>query len=172
MPQWHVHRRLLTVLAAGVAGALSAGVVTAFAPTASAAGEPVALSLPAPTGPDRIGTVALHLVDPSRRDPWVPSHPLRELMISIWYPATDTADRPTAPWMLPGAAAHFLAGNGVPVDDVTLPPTVGHVGAPVDRRGGPRPVLLYSPGSHTDRPHDRHRAGRGPGQQGLRRGHH
>lgn len=151
MPQWHAHRRLLSVLGAGIAGALTAAVFVAVAPAASATGQPVALTLPAPTGPDRIGTVALHLVDPTRRDPWVPSHPLRELMISIWYPATDTERYPTAPWMLPGAAAHFLAGLNVPVEAVTVPATVGHVGAPVDRRGGARPVLLYSPGSHTDR---------------------
>ena len=93
----------------------------------------------------------MHLTDPSRRDPWVPGHPVRELMISLWCPATDTARYPTAPWMLPGAAAHFLSDLGIPVGAVTLPPTAGHQGAPVDRRAGAWPVLLYSPGSHTDR---------------------
>ena len=119
--------------------------------TASPAAGPVPLTLPAPTGPDRLGTTSLHLIDPARRDPWVPGHPLRELMISIWYPATDTASHPPAPWMPPRAGAHFLPGRHVPPGAVTLPTTAGHLDAPVDRRGGPRPVLVYSPGSHTDR---------------------
>jgi len=80
---------------------------------------PVALTLPPPTGPDQVGTESLHLIDPNRRDPLVPSRPLRELMISLWYPATDTADYPTAPWMPPGAGAHFLTGLGIPADAVT-----------------------------------------------------
>ena len=115
------------------------------------ADRPIPLTLPAPTGARQLGTVSLHLVDPGRRDPWVPDHPVRELMISIWYPAAGTAHPPRAPWMPPVAAAHFLAGEHVPAGAVTLPTTAGHLGAPVDRRGGRHPVLLYSPGSGTDR---------------------
>lgn len=124
--------------------ALTIGVAAATPP-------PVALTLPAPTGPDRVGTVSLHLVDTTRRDPWVPDHPPRELMISVWYPATDTAGYPTAPWLQPAAATQYLADQHVPADAVTTPATAGHVGAPVDRRGGPRPVVLYSPGLQADR---------------------
>jgi len=81
----------------------------------------------------------------------VPSHPIRETMAQIWYPATDTNEFQTAPYMPPLAVANFLAVNGVPADAAVLPRTVGHEGAPVDRRGGPRPVLLYSPGGGADR---------------------
>ena len=49
----------------------------------------VRLTLPAPTGPCPPGTVALHLTDYSRRNPWAASPPHRELMVSIWYPAGD-----------------------------------------------------------------------------------
>lgn len=128
----------------------SAAALTGHQTLASASG-PIALTLPAPTGPDQVGTASLHLVDPSRQDPWVPGHPMRELMISLWYPAADTARYPVAPWMLPAAAAHFLTGLGITPGAVTLPQTFGHEGAPLDRRAGARPVLLYSPGSHTDR---------------------
>lgn len=72
-------------------------------------------------------------------------------MISIWYPATDTTHYPRAPWMPAASAAHFLTRQHIPPAAVTLPDTAGHVGAPVDRRGGRRPVLLYSPGSGEDR---------------------
>ena len=129
----------------------ASAVTVAGHPIPASTSGPVVLTLPAPTGPDQVGTVSLHLVDPSRRDPWVPDHPMRELMVSLWYPAIATARYPTAPWMLPGAAAHFLAGLGIAPGAVTLPRTAGHLGAPVDRRSGAWPVLLYSPGSHTDR---------------------
>lgn len=156
MPPRHAHNGRLAVLTLGLVGTLTAGLIASLAPdraTASpaASAQPVSLTLPAPRGPEQIGTVSLHLVDPARRDPWVPSHPLRELMISLWYPAADTARYPAAPWMQPGAAAHYLAGDHVPPGAVVLPTTAGHVGAPVDRRDGARPVVLYSPGSHTDR---------------------
>ena len=45
------------------------------------------LSLPAPTGPHRVGTTSLHLVDDSRIDPLAPTSPVRELMVRMWYPA-------------------------------------------------------------------------------------
>ncbi|MFI9756673.1 hypothetical protein ACIHFB_01895 [Streptomyces sp. NPDC051963] len=64
-----------------------------FAGTPASARTPTArrsakrLRLPEPTGPLTIGTVSLRLVDRTRRDPWMPSLPNRELMISVWYPA-------------------------------------------------------------------------------------
>src|SRR3954468_24868155 len=89
-------RTLAPCLVAALAAGLVAGTVPAEA-TPGGSTQPVALTLPTPTGEHGIGTVSLHLVDPSRRDPWVPGHPLRELMISLWYPATDTSRYPTAP---------------------------------------------------------------------------
>src|SRR5207302_2580787 len=96
------------------------------------------------------GTAALHLVDASRQDPWVPGQP-RQLMISIWYPARDTARYPLAPWMPPGAFVHFEQTNGIPTDAVEVPTTAGHDDAPVLPRLGGWPVLLYSPGLGDDR---------------------
>jgi predicted dienelactone hydrolase len=152
----HAYRGGLPALAISLAGALSVGLATGPAPATAEASPPgsappIQLTLPTPTGPDRIGTVALHLVDPSRRDPWIPGHPLRELMVSLWYPATQTARSPVAPWMLPGAAARALSGLGIRQGAVKLPVTAGHLDAPVDRGGGARPVLLYSPGLQANR---------------------
>jgi predicted dienelactone hydrolase len=151
MPLWNARGGRLSALAAGVLGILAVSFVAGYMSAAATTPHAVRLTLPAPTGPDRVGTVSLHLIDPTRRDPWVPSHPLRELMISIWYPATDTADYPTAPWLEPAAAAQYLVDQHVPAGAVTIPDTVGHSGAPVDRRGCPRPVVLYSPGLQADR---------------------
>jgi dienelactone hydrolase len=136
-------RRLLT----GGAGLLGAGLIAAAAPSAFASAGPAApagltasdahqLVLPAPTGPSPVGTVALHLVTPAGR----------ELMISLWYPAREVRGYPVAPWLLPGAAERYRVDAEIPAD-VAFPLTHGHLGAPVDRRGGRLPVILYSSGN-------------------------
>jgi len=112
---------------------------------------PGRLTLPEPSGPYRIGTVSLHLVDTARTDPWLASHPTRELMVQLWYPATTTAGRPRAPWLSPGAVPHLEAALGVPAGVLTWPTTHAGVGAPVDRGEHGRPVILYSPGAGADR---------------------
>ncbi|OLB73621.1 MAG: hydrolase [Actinobacteria bacterium 13_2_20CM_2_71_6] len=103
------------------------------------------LVLPDPTGHERIGTVSLHLVDRSRPDPWVTTDPVREIMVQIWYPATDVRAYPRAPWVSPGVAARLIP----PGSQVILPTTHAHVGAPVDE--GRHPVVLYSPGLGLER---------------------
>ncbi|MER6683708.1 alpha/beta hydrolase family protein [Streptomyces olivaceoviridis] len=112
----------------------------------------VRLTLPAPSGPYPVGTIALRLVDASRPDPWMTSQPYRELMIGIRYPARAAGAYPTAPQMLPGEAAGFAALNNfsdVPSDQVdwAATRTHAHEGAPVDRNAGPYPVVCYSPGA-------------------------
>ncbi|TGB13330.1 alpha/beta hydrolase family protein [Streptomyces palmae] len=109
-------------------------------------------TLPAPSGPHRVGTTSLHLVDRSRHDPWVPNQPYRELMVSIRYPARDTGGHPAAPLMLPGEAAAYDQQNnlsGVPQGKVDWAAIRTHArqDAPIDRRGGRLPVVLYSPGA-------------------------
>lgn len=133
--------------------ALAALVVAPFAAVpASAFAPPVSLALPVPTGAYPIGTVSLHLVDRTRTDPWVPSHPTRELMAQVWYPARDVVGRSRAPWMAAGALAHFAAGIGVPAGAVRWPQTHAYEAAPVAwHRPGGRPVVLFSPGSGGDR---------------------
>ena len=112
----------------------------------------ISLSLPAPSGKYPIGTVDLHLVDRSRRDPLKPSKPHRELMISLWYPAERAENRPVAPWMSAGAAAdwdqHSAPGLGIPAGAVDWAATSTHarVNAPVNRDAGNLPVLLFSSG--------------------------
>jgi dienelactone hydrolase len=127
------------------------------APQAQSSADGLArLTLPAPTGPYPVGTTDLHLIDHSRANPWTASPAYRELMVSLWYPATDVRRFPLAPQMLPGAAAHFgsAAGAGtglynIPADSVDFAATRtgGHDGAPVARHQRPLPVVLYSPGA-------------------------
>lgn len=129
---------------------LAVGTAPAQAGTTPAAGHSlVRVHLPAPTGPDAVGTTDLHLVQHGRPDPWKPSQ-TRQIMASIWYPARYAHRFPLAHQMPPGAAAGFDAFNttGVPPGTVdwAATRTAAHVGAPVDRGRRPRPVILYSPG--------------------------
>ncbi|MEU1010312.1 acetylhydrolase [Streptomyces sp. NPDC005890] len=143
-------RRLLgAALAAGAA--LPLGLVGATRAAASGAPAPVQLTLPAPTGPYPVGTVALHLVDTARPDPVAGPGRRRELMASVWYPARDVRRYPLAPWMPAGALRELLASAGFPVDAVQAPLTSGHQGAPVRRSGRELPVVVFSHGAHSHR---------------------
>src|SRR5689334_25342539 len=62
--------------------------MTAVSVTPAAAADTI--RLPAPTGRQPVGTTSLYLKDTSRADPWVPSVPYRELMVSLFYPAVPT----------------------------------------------------------------------------------
>ncbi|PTM84270.1 platelet-activating factor acetylhydrolase isoform II [Streptomyces sp. VMFN-G11Ma] len=114
-----------------------------------AAASPLQLKMPDPTGPYSVGMVGLHLVDSSRTDPYVGGK--REVMVSLWYPATSTSGHYQAPWQPSISGAHFLASRGLSTRQVTLPRTAGHVLAPVKTSLGKLPVLLYSTGLHSDR---------------------
>lgn len=154
-----------------VAGLLAPLLATLFVVPGSAhAGTPEApeaaeVTLPAPTGPYRVGGTELHLVDRDRPDPWVPDR-RRELMVSVFYPAglapagsSPTQRYPRAPWMLPGAAEHFdqavsptlgiepgeVDWAGARTHARTGAPARGGLGGGLDGLGG-RPVVLYSPG--------------------------
>ncbi|GAA2817747.1 lipase [Kitasatospora paracochleata] len=147
--------RLALSAATCAVAVLSAAVPAAASPAPPGRGG-LRLTLPEPSGPYRVGEVALHLADASRPDPWQPGQARRELMVSVFYPA-GPADRPAqprdaAPYMLPTAAAHF---DAVTVDDYL------HLGVPAGRADwartathvrrapgatGRHPVVLYSPG--------------------------
>ncbi len=131
-----------------------AAVIAMSASCSSASPRHARLALPTPAGPYQVGTVSLHLIDRSRRNPFAASPPYRELMAGIWYPAQHAARYPLARYMLPGAAARFGSPGGHGQQLLGVPPgkvdwaairTGGRVGAPVARQGGPFPVVLFSP---------------------------
>lgn len=76
--------------------------------------------MPRPTGPHRIGTVDLHVVDRSRVDPVTGGH--RELMASVWYPAgRDAVRHPLAPMMPAAPLRALLDSVGFGADSATSP---------------------------------------------------
>ncbi|MFE4361659.1 alpha/beta hydrolase family protein [Kitasatospora sp. NPDC056800] len=148
------------VAAAVLAAAAAVGTIGTAAgavlppPGETSPGRQARAWLPEPSGPYPIGTTAVHLTDTAREDPWHPGQ-RRELMISLWYPTSRPAagdDR--APYMEPAAGRHFDGPDGVGLLNYGTTPgrtdwsairTHARRDAPA-LPGGPRPVVLYSPG--------------------------
>lgn len=140
-------RTVAKSLALSAASLLTAGALT----RARAAGGGLVLRLPAPTGPHPVGVTALHLVDTSRADPWNSAIGVREVMVSVHYPARSVRGYPRVPQLTSGVVdlfrqidvpVHGLPGEGV---DWAATLTHGHLDAPA-QTGRRRPVLLYTPG--------------------------
>ncbi|MYV97237.1 alpha/beta hydrolase [Streptomyces sp. SID3343] len=115
-------------------------------------GGDVVPTLPAPTGPHRLGVTTLYLVDRSRRDPWEPAIPVREVMVTIFYPARTVRGFPVAPQMSRGAADTFtgfdpaVLHRELPMAGVNWAATATHAHTGAPAQPVRRPVLLYSPG--------------------------
>jgi dienelactone hydrolase len=131
-----------TALLSGIGLPLGLLIARATPVTALQPVPPTQLMLPPPTGRHRLGTTTLHLVDPSRPDPWVPTQRIRELMIQLWYPADAVDGYPRSPYMTPLTARAYEKQNGLPV--LNLPTTDAHLGAPAHQHGRGWPVVLYS----------------------------
>ncbi|EPH43929.1 alpha/beta hydrolase [Streptomyces aurantiacus] len=147
---------LALALALPVAAAATAQAAPAASATSASASAPAAASvdapaarpeLPRPTGPFAVGRDTLHLVDKSRKDPWVPSAGARELMASMYYPARGAGGRPTA-YTSEKAARELLAyyelDGRVPADGYSSTRTHARTGAHPAR--GTFPLVVLSPG--------------------------
>lgn len=103
--------------------------------------------LPAPTGPQSVGMSCLYLRDMSRPDPWAGGD-VRELMVSLWYPALSS-QRPRARYMTGTESALLLHGDqvtGVRADvlSTTLTNSVADATPTGERRT--LPLVVLSPG--------------------------
>ena len=125
-------------------------VVTALtlALSASPASASTTPYLPRPTGHQPVGVTSLSLKDTSRPDPWVPSVPYRELMVSVFYPATST-NGPTKQYMTPLESQRNLERENIPGLPLDILSTV-RTNAVVDAKpAGQRhslPLVVLSPG--------------------------
>jgi dienelactone hydrolase len=129
-----------TILGGLVAAALTLALVTVPASAASS------LALARPTGDKPVGTTSLYLKDTSRADPWVPSVPYRELMVSLFYPAAS-ANGPKKQFMSEAEAKAVFDEAGI----TGIPPSVMttvRTDAVVDARPAGRglPAVVLSPG--------------------------
>ncbi len=113
-------------------------------------GEGLVLGLPGAGGGYSVGVAEIYLVDRRRRDPWE-RIAVREVMVSVFYPAGEVRGFPLARQFSSGVAGVFgqvmpLVRPGLPRVGVDWAGTATHayVGAPV--LDGRWPVLVYSPG--------------------------
>ncbi|WP_370967373.1 alpha/beta hydrolase family protein [Amycolatopsis sp. cg9] len=125
-------------------------VATALTLTLSAAPASASTTpyLPRPTGHEPVGVSTLSVVDRSRPDPWVPSVPYRELMVSLFYPATS-ANGPTKQYMTPLESERNLEREnipGLPLDVMSTVRTNAVVDAKPAGRWHGLPLVVLSPG--------------------------
>jgi dienelactone hydrolase len=105
-------------------------------------------SLPEPTGPHPVGTTSVYLKDASRPDPWAAGVNVRELMVSLWYPAVPS-DGPRARYMTPAESELQLTSRGitgVPPDALSTVRTNAVVDATPAGRRRAHPLVVLSPG--------------------------
>ena len=105
-------------------------------------------SLPEPTGPCPAGTTSVYLKDVSRPDPWAAGVSARELMVSLWYPATPSDGR-RARYMTPAESELQLTSRGitgVPPDALSTVRTNAVTDATPAGRPRALPLVVLSPG--------------------------
>jgi dienelactone hydrolase len=104
------------------------------------------LALARPTGGHPVGRAVLHLVDADRDDPWFPDR-RRELMVSVWYPASRLVGRP-APYTTRKESELLVKAfdPSLPADLMTGVATYARVDAPLWSPRPGLPLVLLSPG--------------------------
>ncbi|CAM5603534.1 lipase [Streptomyces xanthochromogenes] len=136
-------------LALALAAPLASAGAAQAAPTRPPASAPVGtrpIQLPHPTGQYPLGSDTLHLVDHSRRDPWVPDQD-RELMVTLTYPAARSGvGRPTAYATAAEAPALLKAFGADPARAGDVDATRTHARAGVRPAPGAHPLVVLSPG--------------------------
>ncbi len=124
---------------------------------ADAGGAPLAPGhtpyLPEPTGPCPAGTTSVYLKDVSRPDPWAAGVSARELMVSLWYPATPSDGR-RARYMTAAESGLQLTSRGitgVPPDALSTVRTNAVTDAAPAGRPRGLPLVVLSPGFTSSR---------------------
>jgi len=99
--------------------------------------------VPAPTGPNPVGTQVLYLVDPKRKDPYLANGAQRQLAVRVWYPASANSvlNCEPAAYTSPAVWRYYAQLVGVLPFPVT---TNSCWNAPI--ADGVHPVVLFTPG--------------------------
>jgi len=75
-------------------------------------------TVPIPTGPSKVGTRLMDLLDSTRNDPYLPNGTKRELLVRFWYPAALSQGCRPAEYTSPKVWSHFSRLAGVPLPEV------------------------------------------------------
>ena len=96
---------------------------------------------PSPTGPNRVGTRVMRLVDATRDDPFLENGTKRELMVRFWYPALQAQSCKLAEYTPPAVWSYFSQLIRLPLPAVT---TNSCLDAPISN--GAHPVVVFTHG--------------------------
>ena len=108
---------------------------------ASAAGSSFTTAVPAPTGPNHVGTLVVRLVDLQRNDPYLATNGKRELLIRFWYPASVGQGCKPAEYTSPKAWAYISQITHVDLPEIK---TNSCLNAPITH--GPHAVIVVTHG--------------------------
>lgn len=119
-------------------GTLAAAIVCLLLATAAFACILPMFRLPKPTGPYKVGTCIVHLVDPVRMETHVSGPPqARQIMVQIWYPASPHGQRL--------ASYRRRRETTLLSSYMSVLWTHSYKDAPVAASTNPFPVLLFNP---------------------------
>lgn len=107
----------------------------------SASSPAMTLSVPAPTGPNRVGTTVMQLVDTSRSNPFMADGTKRELPVRFWYPTPSAQPCRPALYTSPVVWTYLTRLAGLTLPD---PGTNSCLDAPVLNHL--HPVIIFSHG--------------------------
>jgi len=109
-----------------------------------------AVSLPAPSGPNNVGTYNFFITDNARNDVFAPTPESRRILMTLYYPTNSTyANFPHPDYMSPMVAAYYESMEGLPNGTVKSITTNSYYGAPVKSRNVK--LILFSTGLGTSR---------------------
>lgn len=104
------------------------------------------MSLPALSGPHKVGTIEVQLTDGSTIDPFAPDpQTKRSIIVQAFYPATYTIDHPLEPYMGPATAAFYENSFHIPNGSLSVLRTNSHTRAPIISCISEPEIILFSP---------------------------
>jgi dienelactone hydrolase len=101
-----------------LAGALAVLTVAEGSVTPPAFSAALTVSVPAPTGPSRVGTLAMRIVDSKRIDPYLGAGTKRELLVRFWYPMLIGVPCRPAEYASPQVWAYFSELVNIPLPEI------------------------------------------------------
>ncbi len=98
-------------------------------------------TVPSPTGPSKVGTSVMDLIDSSRNDPYLGNGTKRELLVRFWYPAARSQGCRRAEYTSPKVWSHLSRLAGMSLPEVR---TNSCLDAPMIK--GMHPVIVFTHG--------------------------
>ncbi|PWW74869.1 hypothetical protein C7212DRAFT_364909 [Tuber magnatum] len=93
------------------------------------------VSLPATTGPNKVGTYDFFITDTTRNDVFAPTHEYRRILMTLYYPTTPTyTDFQHSEYMTAVVAAYYESSYDLPGGTIKRITTNSYYGAPLKSR--------------------------------------